>query len=116
MVTFVPGFVSQTVADYTKRETERQTAATQESKGDAAAVTTIMDAWHVASPTPKATLADVADHIDHVKAIAGIDHIGLGGDVDGITSVTTGLEDVSDYPALVAELLRRGYRLQGRAK
>jgi membrane dipeptidase len=51
----------------------------------------------------------VADHIDHIRKVAGIDHIGLGGDFDGITSVVQGLEDVSTYPALTAELLRRGY-------
>jgi membrane dipeptidase len=51
----------------------------------------------------------VADHIDHIRKVAGIDHIGLGGDFDGITTVVQGLEDVSTYPALTAELLRRGY-------
>jgi membrane dipeptidase len=51
----------------------------------------------------------VADHIDHIRKTAGIDHVGLGGDFDGITSVVVGLEDVSTYPALIAELLRRGY-------
>ena len=109
MVTFVPGFVSPAVAAYTKRETDRQTAATAESRGDAAAGKAIMDSWHAANPAPRATVTDVADHIDHVKAVAGIDHIGLGGDFDGITSVVQGLEDVSTYPHLVAELLRRGY-------
>jgi membrane dipeptidase len=54
-------------------------------------------------------VAQVADHIDHVKKIAGIDHIGLGGDFDGITSVVLGLEDTSKYPVLIAELLKRGY-------
>ena len=109
MVTFVPGFVSQAVADYTTRETEQQAAATAASKGDAAAATRAMDAWHAANPAPHATVAQVADHIDHVKAIAGIDHIGLGSDFDGITSVPDGLTDVAGYPHLVAELLRRGY-------
>jgi membrane dipeptidase len=109
MVTFVPGFVSTTVAEYSKRETERQTAATAESKGDASAVKTIMDAWHTANPAPHATIKDVADHIDHVKAVAGIDHIGLGSDFDGITQTIQGLYDVSKYPNLTAELLRRGY-------
>ncbi|HEX6070198.1 MAG TPA: dipeptidase [Longimicrobiaceae bacterium] len=56
-----------------------------------------------------ASLADVANHIDHIRRVAGIDHIGIGGDFDGISSVPEGLEDVSDYPALFAELLRRGY-------
>ena len=59
--------------------------------------------------TGEATLSDVADHIDHIRRVAGIDHIGIGGDFDGITSVPRGLEDVSTYPALFAELLRRGY-------
>ena len=68
------------------------------------------DAWAKANPAPRATLADAADHIDHVRKVAGIDHIGIGGDFDGITSVPQGLEDVSTYPALTAELLRRGYR------
>ena len=87
MVTFVPGFISQAVADYDARPAaERGTA-----------------------PAPKATLAQVADHIDHIRKVAGIDHIGLGGDFDGISSVIAGLEDVSTYPALTAELLRRGY-------
>jgi membrane dipeptidase len=54
----------------------------------------------------------VADHIDHVRKLAGIDHIGLGGDFDGISSVIQGLEDVSKYPDLTAELLRRGYSEQ----
>ena len=69
-----------------------------------------LDAWAKANPAPRATLADAADHIDHIRKIAGIDHIGLGGDFDGITSVVQGLEDVSTYPALTAELLRRGYK------
>jgi membrane dipeptidase len=54
-------------------------------------------------------LLQVVDHIEHIRKIAGIDHIGLGGDFDGITSVPVGLEDVSTYPVLLAELLRRGY-------
>jgi membrane dipeptidase len=56
-----------------------------------------------------ATLADVADHIDHVKAVAGVEHVGIGSDFDGITSVPVGLEDVSTFPALFAELSRRGW-------
>ena len=57
----------------------------------------------------RASLGDVADHIDHVRRLAGIDHVGIGGDFDGISSVPAGLEDVSTYPALFAELVRRGY-------
>ena len=87
MVTFVPGFISQAVADY-----DAKPAA---ERGNA--------------PSPKATLSQVADHIDHIRKVAGIDHIGLGGDFDGISSVIVGLEDVSTYPALSAELLKRSY-------
>ncbi|MDA1307664.1 MAG: membrane dipeptidase, partial [Acidobacteria bacterium] len=56
-----------------------------------------------------ATIIEVADHIDHIRTVAGIDHIGIGGDFDGITQVVMGLEDVSTYPDLIVELLRRGY-------
>ena len=56
-----------------------------------------------------ATLTDVADHIDHLRKVAGIDHVGIGSDFDGFHGSTKGLEDVSCYPALLAELLRRGY-------
>jgi membrane dipeptidase len=58
---------------------------------------------------PEATLADVADHIEHARRVAGVDHVGIGADYDGITSVPRGLEDVSTYPALFAELSRRGW-------
>ncbi len=59
--------------------------------------------------TGKATLADVANHMDHVRKVAGADHVGIGSDFDGIETVPVGLEDVSKYPALTAELLRRGW-------
>jgi len=109
MVTFVPGFVSQQVADYNVRETAERTRLTAESKGNTAAVTSGVEAWRAKNPSPRASLLQVADHIDHIKKTAGIDHVGLGGDFDGITSVVVGLEDVSTYPALLAELIRRGY-------
>jgi membrane dipeptidase len=86
MVTFVPGFVSQAQIDW-----NRTPAA--ERRGEA----------------PGATLAQVADHIDHIKRVAGVDHVGIGGDFDGIDDVVRGLEDVSTYPALFAELARRGW-------
>jgi membrane dipeptidase len=71
-----------------------------------------MERWRADNPEPRATLAQVADHIDHVRKVAGIDHIGVGGDFDGITSVVQGLEDVAKYPDLFAELMRRGYTEQ----
>ena len=60
-------------------------------------------------PGPRATLPQVADHIEHVRRVAGADHVGIGGDFDGISEVIVGLEDVSTYPALFAELSRRGW-------
>jgi membrane dipeptidase len=68
-----------------------------------------VDQWRAANPAPRATIIQVADHIDHIRKVAGVDHVGLGGDFDGITQVVMGLEDVSTYPDLIAELLRRGY-------
>ena len=68
-----------------------------------------MARWRAANPAPRATLAQVADHVDNVRRVAGADHVGLGGDFDGTSDLPVGLEDVSRYPALVAELARRGW-------
>ena len=108
MVTFVPGFVSPEVHAYTDREAAQEKSFA-DALADPAAVRRAMGDWHRDNPAPHATLTQVADHIDHIKAVAGIDHIGFGSDFDGITSVVSGLEDVSTYPQLVRELLRRGY-------
>jgi membrane dipeptidase len=116
MVTFVPGFVSTAVADYGRRETAERTRLQAAHGADADAIDRGVAAWRRANPAPRATIADVADHVDHVRKVAGIDHIGLGGDFDGITTVVQGLEDVSTYPALVAELLGRGYSDEDIAK
>jgi membrane dipeptidase len=109
MVTFVPGFLSNEVAAWSKRATEQQTKLRAQFPNDEKAVEGELKKWRESNPEPRATLSQIADHIDHIKKVAGIDHIGLGGDFDGITSVPVGMEDVSKYPALTAELLRRGY-------
>jgi membrane dipeptidase len=109
MVTFVPAFVSEDVAAYGRRETAERDRLTKELAGNADAVTKALTAWRASNPAPRASLIQVANHIDHIRKVAGIDHVGLGGDFDGITSVVLGLEDVSTYPYLIAELLRRGY-------
>ena len=110
MVTFVPGFLSPKVAAWQKLQDAESARLTKQFPADAAAVTRGVQEWTSAHPAPRATLAEAADHIDHIRKVAGIDHIGLGSDFDGITMVPGGLEDVSKYPALVAELLRRGYK------
>jgi membrane dipeptidase len=67
-------------------------------------------AWLAAHPAPRVTLAEVADHIEHVARVAGVDHVGLGSDFDGVgDTLPDGLEDVATYPALLAELMRRGW-------
>jgi membrane dipeptidase len=109
MITFVPGFISQAIADHGAKQAEAQQSFRAQFPNNEAYVNTAMERWRAENPEPRATLTQVADHIDHVRKVAGIDHIGLGGDFDGITTVVQGLEDVSKYPDLTAELLRRGY-------
>jgi membrane dipeptidase len=109
MAVFLPAFIApEGGAYYARREAERaRLKALPESTPEA--VTAAIEAWGKANPGPKATVQQVADHIDHLRKVAGIDHIGLGGDFDGMDTQPAGLEDVSKYPALLAELLRRGY-------
>ena len=109
MVTFVPGFISPKVNAWNKLQTAEQDRLKALHPDDPAAVKAGVDAWTAANPAPNATLSEVADHIDHIRKVAGIDHIGLGSDFDGITQKVRDLDDVSKYPNLIAELLRRGY-------
>jgi membrane dipeptidase len=67
------------------------------------------EAWLKSAKLPRGTVSDVADHIDHIVKVAGIDHVGIGSDFDGITAWPEGLDDVSCYPRLTEELLKRGY-------
>ena len=110
MVAFVPGFISQEVADYSTRRSAQRQIARAQFPANEAYYQAAMERWQAANPAPRATLSQVADHVDHIRAMAGIDHIGLGADFDGISEVVQGLEDVSTYPALTAELLKRGYK------
>lgn len=109
MVTFVPGFLAPKVTAWNALEAAETARLLQQMPNDEAGRKAGIEAWRKTNPVPRATIADTANHIDHIRKVAGVDHIGLGGDFDGITSVPEGLEDVSKYPALTAELLRRGY-------
>jgi membrane dipeptidase len=108
MVTFVPAFVSQECADWLnglKAEAGRRGLDPR----DLGKLFSFKSEWERDHPVPEATLAQVADHVEHIRDVAGVAHVGLGGDFDGTGDVTVGLEDVSRYPALFAELLRRGW-------
>ena len=109
MVPFVTGFVSPAVLLYD--QSTRPLIKDLQSKygSDTAAITREVNQWRKAHPEPRATLSQVADQIEYVRSIAGVDHVGIGSDFDGITEVVQGLEDVSTFPALFAELARRGW-------
>ena len=109
MVNFNPGFVSEAVRLY-EDSMESRARALRAAGAAATSVAESTKAW--AARAPKATLGQVADHIEHIRAVAGVDHVGLGSDFDGITEVPVGLEDVSKFPDLIAELLRRGWSEQ----
>jgi membrane dipeptidase len=87
MVTFVPSFINEEAMRWNSQPPGQRAGTTE----------------------PRATMEDVIRHIEHVRDVAGIDHVGIGADYDGITSVPVGLEDVSTYPALFAALARRGW-------
>ena len=107
MVNFNPGFVSETVRLF-EDSVQTRTAALRAAGLDSAKLADSTKAWQRAAP--RATLQQVADHIEHVRDVAGVDHVGLGSDFDGISTVPVGLENVSKFPDLVAELLRRGWK------
>jgi len=108
MVTFVPAFVSAEAAVVDLRHTAREKEL-KATVADTAERRRALEAWDKDNPQPRATLAQVADHIDHVRQVAGVDHVGIGSDFDGIDRVPIGLEDVSHFPDLLAELARRGW-------
>lgn len=109
MVTFVPGFVNQELRDWNAADAAEQARQKALLPGDPKAAAAAVEAWRQANPKPAATLADVADHLDHVRKIAGADHVGIGSDFDGIHSGPKGLEGVDDFPDLLSELSRRGW-------
>ena len=109
MVTFVDMFTSQEYATWNTQQSAAQADARRRFPNDAGARERAIAEWRAKNPRPKVTLSQVADHIDHIRKVASVDNIGIGGDFDGISTVIEGLEDVSTYPALFAELARRGW-------
>jgi membrane dipeptidase len=106
MINFSSGFISAESAKAIMAARAELRAKNTDPKDFAKA----MKAWYDDhKDLPRGTIKDVADHIDHIKRRIGIDHIGIGADYDGVTSLPVGLEDVSTYPRLTEQLLRRGY-------
>jgi len=108
MVTFVPSFIYLPTYEYGETM-DSIASAVIAATGDSAAAQDSVRTWRRRHPQPLPDIGVVADHIEHLRDVAGVDHVGIGSDFDGITSTPRGLDDVSTYPALVAELLRRGW-------
>jgi membrane dipeptidase len=109
MVPFVTGFVSPAILLYDQSTRPVMKDLQAKYGNDTAGITREINRWRTAHPEPRATLSQVADQIEYVRKVAGVDHVGIGSDFDGITEVVQGLEDVSTFPALFAELARRGW-------
>ena len=109
MVTFVPPFVNEAVRQRSSELSEQRDRLRERLGDNEAKISQELLVWSSRRTVVRATLSDVADHIDHLRRIAGIDHIGIGSDFDGITTVPVGLEDVSKIPDLLEELVHRGY-------
>ena len=114
MVNYLTSYVSEPMRLHRVALERHQAMLNRDYEPDAAGE--LMAQWSALHPAPEVTLFDVADHIDHIKAVAGIEAIGLGADFDGMPPGPVGLEDVSTYPALLKELLIRGYSDQDIAK
>ena len=109
MAVALPAYVSEPVRQWQAGRKGEEARLQSLWLGQPEAVAAGLAAWDKAHPEPKSTVGELADHIDHLRQIAGIDHIGIGGDYDGMPSGPVGMEDVSGYPVLFAELARRGY-------
>jgi len=109
MVVTLPSYVSDAVRDWSSRRTAEKARLDDYYVGNPKAAADALAAWSQANPAPRATLGRLADHIDHIARRIGVDHVGIGGDFDGMATTTEGMDDVSGYPALFAELARRGY-------
>jgi membrane dipeptidase len=109
MVNFYSGFTDPRAAAVMHDMVYVERRFKAEHPNDPATADSLYDQWRLAHPIPRGTVRTVADHVDHLVKVAGIDHVGLGSDFDGISTTPVGLEDVSKFPNLTAELLRRGY-------
>ncbi|MEU6442219.1 dipeptidase [Streptomyces sp. NPDC047046] len=109
MATFVPKFILPEAGEWTLRADENLRARGFHHLDTTPAAMAAHRAFEEANPRPSATASTVADHLDHMREVAGIDHLGIGGDYDGTAFTPKDLDDVAGYPNLVAELLTRGW-------
>ena len=109
MVNFYPPYVSDAFRKWNAEEAAEEARAKSLFNGRPQQREAAISAWKAANPAPRVTVSDVADHVDHVAKVAGYDHVGIGGDLDGIPSTPEGMTGVQDYPNLFAELIRRGW-------
>jgi membrane dipeptidase len=109
MVNFYPVFLSADVREWAVRRSMEETRLKAYNPFSAKAVEDGLERWDAANPRPPTPVSTVADHIEHVARIAGYDHVGIGGDLDGVPFTAVGLESVAGYPLLFAELIRRGW-------
>lgn len=109
MVNTYATYVGPALRDWVARQAGQKAYFEAFNRGNPAAAAAALTVWTAANPAPPATISEVADHIDHIVRRIGIDHVGIGGDFDGIELTTQGMDDVSTYPALFVELARRGY-------
>lgn len=116
MVNFFPWFVSEPARQWGAQRSAEERRLQALNPGNPEAVASALEAWQGANPMPRVSVADVADHIEHVRDVAGVDHVGIGSDFDGIPYTPAGLEDVGAYPNLFAELMRRGWSDRDLAK
>jgi membrane dipeptidase len=109
MVTFVPGFIDETVRTWNSSRSAEDARLRSLNPGAPQAVVDGLKAWEAANSKPVADLQDVVAHIQHVRDVAGVDHVGIGGDFDGVDDLPVGVEGVDAYPRILAELMRRGW-------
>jgi membrane dipeptidase len=111
MAVFLPAYLTEADRLHEEAAEKEETRLAELYAGDEARIAGAFAEWRKSHPNPrKGTLQDVADHIDHIREMAGIDHVGIGSDFEGFRAPPpAGLEDVSCFPALLAELQKRGY-------
>lgn len=109
MVNFYPGFVSEEVREWSARQASEDARQKALHPDNPEAASAGLAEWLAANPRPDATISQVADHIEHIRDVAGIENVGIGADMDGVPFLPAGLSGVDAYPNLFAELIRRGW-------